>query len=262
MGVDVTLGVLILIGAVRGWFKGFILQVISLTALLSSVYLADPIRDFARPYAQEHFPGIRMELLDKLLWWCAAVIAALVIGGLGKGILKAYRSRSYADPEPNRGDQGAGFLFGGLKAALVAVFIAAAVAKYAPKYLKAGDAISEQIQTSHALVWTNQYHPAERIWTSAPVQSFVAHVRRRGFWTDAPNRDEPTAAETADTDAPNPASPPARSAQAAGRPKTLALSPRGRPTLDPDSPEFLRQLDQELRGLDQALNSAEPAKSR
>ncbi|MEO6810815.1 MAG: CvpA family protein [Isosphaeraceae bacterium] len=262
MGVDVTLGVLILIGAVRGWFKGFFLQVIGLTALLSSVYLADPIRDFARPHAQEHFPGIRPELLDKLLWWCAAVIAALVIGGLGKGILKAYRRRSYAEPEPNRGDQGVGFLFGGLKAALVATFLAAALAKHAPKYVKAGDVVSEQIQTSQALVWTHQYHPADRIWASAPVQSFVAHVRRRGLWTDAPTENDATAAETADADAPDPATPPARSARATGHPKTLSLSPKASAALDPGSPEFLRQLDQELRRLDEALNPGEPAKSR
>lgn len=238
MGVDVALGVLILIGAIRGWFKGFFLQVISLTALVSSVYLADPIRDFARPFAQEHFPGIQTELLDKLLWWCAAVVSALVVGGLGKGILKAYRSRSYAEPEPNRGDQGAGFLFGGFKATLLATFLAAALAKHAPKYLKAGDVISEQIQTSQALVWTNQYHPAERIWASAPVQSFVAHVRRRGFWTDATNQDDPTTTETADADAPVPEPVPATSVRATSHPRTLILSPKSNPPLDPTRPNF------------------------
>src|SRR5262249_26336118 len=114
MGLDVALGVLILLAAVRGWFKGFFLQAIGLGALVSCVYLADPLRDFARPHAAEYLPAIRPELLDRLLWWTCAVVAYLVIAGVGRGLLKASRRRPYGEIEPNRGDQGAGFALGAL----------------------------------------------------------------------------------------------------------------------------------------------------
>ena len=59
MGLDLTLGALVLIAALRGWFKGFLLQAIALSSLIGCVYIADPIRDFARPHAIDYLPGVR-----------------------------------------------------------------------------------------------------------------------------------------------------------------------------------------------------------
>src|SRR5262245_30043934 len=136
MGLDLALAALVLVAAVRGWLKGFFLQAIGLSALVAGVYLADPIRDFARPHVQEYLPGIRVELLDRLLWWTSAVLSYVALAGIGKGLLKAARRKPYGEREANRGDQGAGFLFGALKGTVVAAFLAAALLRHADTYIK------------------------------------------------------------------------------------------------------------------------------
>jgi uncharacterized membrane protein required for colicin V production len=239
MGLDLTLGALVLIAAIRGWFRGFFLQAIGLSALVACVYLADPVRDFSRPHAIEYLPTMRPELLDKLLWWAGAVLSYLVLSGLGKGILRASRRRPYGLVEPRRGDQGAGFLLGALKGTLVVAFLAAALMRHAQAYIQAGGYVEEQVKTSQVLAWSEQYRPAERIWKSAPVQSFVTRIQSRGLWMDPPApAPAPKANVAAETTPP---------AQTAARPKTLALPEAEPRPLDPNDPDFLTRLDETLR---------------
>ena len=49
MGLDLALGGLVLLAAIRGWFKGFVMQAVRLSGLVACVYAADPIRDQVRP---------------------------------------------------------------------------------------------------------------------------------------------------------------------------------------------------------------------
>jgi hypothetical protein len=239
MGLDLTLAAVILVSAVRGWFKGFFLQAIGLGAIVASVYLADPIRDFARPHAQGYLPGIKPELLDRLLWWTSAVVAWLVVAGIGKGVLKLSRRRPYGETMPNRGDQGAGFLLGALKGGVVASFLAAALAQHSQTYIQAGGYVEDQVKASHALAWSEQYQPARRIWNSPPVQALVARVRSGGLWVDpSPNSADPAPA------AKEPEPPPVRTAN---RPKPLEIPAIGPDQLDPSDPDFLSKLDARLR---------------
>jgi len=83
------------------------------------------------------------------------------------------------------------------------------------------------------------------LWASVPVQSFVNRVKSRGFWREdvrAPGAEAlPSEVETAAPELQaKTAEPSPRTAQA--RPKTLSI-----PRLDPDSPDFLQQMDEVLR---------------
>jgi len=237
MGLDLTLGALVLIAAIRGWFKGFLLQALGLTALVSAVYLADPIRDFARPHAQEHLPAIQPELLDKLLWWVGGVLAAVVISGVGKGLIRASRRRSFGEPESRIGDQGAGFLLGGLKGAVVAAFLAAALSRHSEKYIQAGGYVEEQVKASQALAWDAQFKPAERIWTSTPVQAFVTRIKSRGLWSGPSSASDKAKEKIAET----------ANARTSGRTGPLELPRISGGPIDPEAADFLLKLDRELR---------------
>ena len=57
MGLDIALGIMVLLGAIRGWFRGFVLQAIRLGGLVGCVYAAGPIRDYARPHVVA-LPGL------------------------------------------------------------------------------------------------------------------------------------------------------------------------------------------------------------
>src|SRR4051794_4161085 len=79
MGLDLALGGLVLLTAIRGWLKGFLVQAIRLTGLVSSVYLAAPVRDQVKPYLAGYLPTMRPEVLDRLMWWGSLVVSYFVL---------------------------------------------------------------------------------------------------------------------------------------------------------------------------------------
>ena len=66
MGLDLVLGGMVLVAAVRGWFKGFVVQAIRLGGLVAAVYAAGPVRDQIKPYALKYHPTIRPDLVDDM----------------------------------------------------------------------------------------------------------------------------------------------------------------------------------------------------
>jgi uncharacterized membrane protein required for colicin V production len=193
MGLDLVLGGLVLVTAIRGWLKGFVLQAIRLAGLVACVYLADPVRDQARPYVLVYVPKIRPDLVDRLLWWSSAVASYVVLVGLVTLAVKLYRPQPIRLAEPNRNDQFAGFLLGGVKGALIALFLVAGLQKYALERIKALPWADEQARASWVLQWNERYQPAARIWASRPVQQFVSRVQRRGLMS--PSDVSPISAE-------------------------------------------------------------------
>lgn len=270
MGLDLALGAIILIWAIRGWFKGFLVQAIGLAALVGCFYLADPVRDALRPYAREILPAIQAPVLDRLLWWASAIASYVVTSGLALMIVRLRRRRSYGELyEPNRSDQGAGFLLGAGKGIILAAFLTAGIIQFAPRFIKPGGAVEKQTKKSRALEWSDRYQPADRIWNSAPVQSFVQHVRDRGFWVEDEDGDGASpssfavsdpedasipAIEEEETEAEEPASS-RKPVQTANRAPSLQL-PQFRP-LDPESKNFREEVTRAMEQL-----GLRPGKSR
>jgi hypothetical protein len=234
MGLDVILGGLVLIAAVRGWFQGFVLQAIRLAGLVACVYEAGPLRDLARPYVQGYLAGLRPELLDRLLWWAGCVVAYVVTVGLATWLVRLYRRTSYGEPDPYRGDQAAGFLLGAAKGLLVTIFLAAAIDRYALGYLNRIEWVASQASQSRALVWTQAYRPAEQVWAAPPVRRLVAHVQMMGL--SQPSGSEP--------------SPAAAQARGASRPRTLAGPRPAQPAPPAELDPELEDLRRELHGLE------------
>jgi uncharacterized membrane protein required for colicin V production len=247
MGLDIVLGLVILIAGVRGWLRGFMIQTIRLAGLVGCVYAAAPVRDLAKPYVATQFPTIRPELLDRILWWTSAVLVYVVAVGLASLIIKMQRRRPFGESEPNRTDQFAGFLLGGIKGALVVTFLVAGLQKYAVPRVKGIDWADEQASSSYALKWDGQYHPAERVWTLVPVQHFVGEVKRMGMPAKSSGDSPPT----------SPLEPePVQAANAEG-PHRLELELPKVPSIDPDAPDFTHQFD---RIFDQLAPPAESSR--
>ncbi len=91
MGLDVALGILILIVAIRGWLQGFGYQAIRLGGTVACFYLADPVRGQAKPYVVRYLSAIPREFLDPLLWWVAAALSYVVLVGATTLVLKMTR---------------------------------------------------------------------------------------------------------------------------------------------------------------------------
>jgi uncharacterized membrane protein required for colicin V production len=240
MGLDIVLGLIILAAGVRGWFRGFVIQAIRLTGLVGCVYAAAPIRDYARPYVERYLTSVRPDLLDRLLWWSAAILAYVISVGLASLAVKMVRRRPFGEAEPNRTDQFAGFVLGGLKGALIASFLVAGIQKLAVDRLKGIDWVDEQAKGSYALEWDRDYQPAKKVWTSVPVQHYVGQIKRMGLTPGtADGSDRATKADPE----------PVQAATTGGPPRLELDLPRF-PSIDPLSPDFTGEFDRILKELD------------
>jgi len=243
MGLDIALGVIVLLAGIRGWFKGFVRQVIPLGALVGCVFLADPLRDLVRPYAVDYFPKFNLEVLNKILWWSSAVVAYVVTSGIAFAIVKSFRKKTYGEPEPNRADQGAGFTLGVAKGLIAVSWLASGIGSWGPKVYNQAPFAEKQTKESRAMEFAEQYHPAETLWRSRPVQIVVERVKTRGIWGEGAKEPEKAVGREAkvETARPEAAADPLKTASE--RPKTLSLPSM----LDTNSPEFLSDLEAAMR---------------
>jgi len=183
MGLDIALGVIILIAAIRGWLQGFVYQAIRIAGLVACIYLAAPVRDQAKPHVIAYLPAIPPDLMDRLMWLVSAAISYAVLVGVTTLAIKMTRRPEIPGipPQSPRKDQSAGFLLGAAKGVLVALFMTAAIQKYALIQIATIPWADQQVKTSLALRWNEQYQPAAKIWSSPPVQHFVGRIQHFGL---------------------------------------------------------------------------------
>lgn len=181
MGLDLALGILVVMAGLRGWMKGFLAQVIRLVSVVVAVYLAVPVRDQVKPYALEYLPTVPREKTDQMLWWGAAVVTYLVLVAVASLGVAVSRRRTFGIEEPRRGDQFAGFGLGLIKGLVVAAFLVSSLERYAPLMFENFSWAKEQANESQAWAWNTKFHPGARIWAAPPVQSFVAHIKKNGW---------------------------------------------------------------------------------
>ena len=224
MGLDLALGVFILIAAFRGWFRGFISQAVRIGGLIACVYLADPVRDYAKPRVLPYLPSIPPDLVDRVLWWVSAVLTYIVLVGVVTLVIKMTRRPEIPGlPEASRNDQFAGLLLGLVKGALVAVFLTAAIQaafqRLALSHIQSISWAEDQAKSSRVLKWNEQYQPAVRIWRSQPVAHFVNHIQRMGLQNPAE-----AVPASADDKSQSPEGPPVQTASRADSDRELERS--------------------------------------
>ncbi len=192
MGLDVALGVIVLVAAIRGWLQGFVYQAIRIAGLVACVYLATPVRDHAKSYVLPYLPTIERDLVDRLLWWVSASVTYVLLVGLTTLVIKMTRRPEIPGmPQSTRNDQFAGFLMGIAKGVLVAAFLTAGIQNYALDQIATVAWADQQVKTSMALRWNEEYRPAAKIWSSVPVRQFVNHIHRMGLQNPADGRAHP-----------------------------------------------------------------------
>jgi hypothetical protein len=182
MGLDLALGSLIAMAAIRGWFKGFTSQAVRLFGLAGCFYLAGPVREQARPFVFSKLPSLDPGLLDRILWWTCAVVSYLVLVGFSTLAIQLMKT----PPEPgmprsHRQDRFAGLFLGAAKGLLVVSFLAAGILKYGGELNRFLPWSERQTQGSYALLWSERYQPVPRIWASPPVRHFVEHIQHNGL---------------------------------------------------------------------------------
>lgn len=234
MGLDLTLGGLVLFMGIRGWLKGFLAQAIRLAGVVACVYLADPVCDLAKPRVIGHLPKIPPEFVDPLLWWTSAVVSFVVLVGLVSLVLKMSRRNALGEPDPRRNDQFVGFLLGSAKGVVVAALLLAAFEKFATEHVKRFPWMEHQANASRALRWSVRFQPVPKVWATTPVQNFVKHIQRKGIGRPVEGEPESQPVATANQ-TPKLALPPA---------DALGFDPMA---LDPELNDKIRSIEQQVR---------------
>jgi membrane protein required for colicin V production len=182
MGLDLALGVIILLWAFRGWFKGFVNQAVRLTSLVVAVYAAVRVRDYAKPYIIPHLTTMKPDLVDQILWWVSMVLTYIVLVAVASLVVKMTRRPEIPGiSQAGHNDQFAGFFLGALKGLVAASFLTAGIQNYGLERVKNVSWADEQAKASRALEWNETYQPARKIWAWKPVRHFCNHFQRMGF---------------------------------------------------------------------------------
>ncbi len=245
MGLDLALGGLVLLSAIRGWMKGFLVQAIRVGGVIAAVYAALPVREQVKPYIVEYLPTIQPSLLDRLLWWGSAVTSYFVIVGVASVAVGVARRPRFGMEEQNRGDQFAGFGLGVVKGLIVTSFLIAGLARYSSWAFAQVSWAEKQTKESYAWEWNEKYRPASRIWTAPPVRQFVSHVQRMGLLPPASSKTE---------EAENAQEPPA--VQTASRTPALELPPEvSSLPVDVETARQLKDLQKQLESFDNLLRN-------
>ncbi len=183
MGLDLALGVIVLLAACRGWLKGFVSQAVRIVGFIACFYLADPLRDQARPFLLGKMPAINPGLMDRILWWIAAAVSYVLLVGLTTLIIQLSRNPPPKDSPLNarREDQIGGLLIGLGKGLLVAASLATTAVSYNALLIQNVPWIERQCRGSYTLAWTAVYRPIPRLLATVPVRNFVEHITRNGL---------------------------------------------------------------------------------
>jgi uncharacterized membrane protein required for colicin V production len=232
MGLDLALGVVVLIAAFRGWFQGFVSQAVRIGSLVACVYLADWVRHYGKPYVDPYLATIQPDLVDRLLWWVSAVATYIVLVGIAMLVVKMTRRPEIPGiSQSGRNDQFAGFMLGAVKGVVIAAFLAAGILKYGTQPIETVTWAQEQVKTSWALRWSDTYQPIPTIWSTRPVRHFVDHIQRMGLQKPGEGSQTPSAKGLEEESPVRTASRPTEHESTAGsRPPVIsASSPRSAP---------------------------------
>jgi uncharacterized membrane protein required for colicin V production len=237
MGLDLGLGVIILIAAFRGWFQGFMNQIVRIGAVIAAVYAAVRVRDYAKPYVVPYLTTIEASVIDRLLWWVSGVAVYIALVAVATLIIKMTKRPEIPGISPSgRNDQFAGFFLGAAKGLLIVAFVAAGIQNYGLEQAKNVSWAEEQAKTSWALKWNEAYQPAHRIWTSRPVRHLVEHVQRMGIRKPGEVGEDPSADAVDDESPLRTASRPSEASGAAHEGRTRAANSLEGSASQPGSP--------------------------
>lgn len=205
MTMDLILLAVLLIIGLRGWFDGFVKQMIHWSSLIAAILLATPIAYVLRPEIQPHLASIPEHLFGEILWWSSVVLAYLVISAMSKFLVstlsKVMASRGPSRDETEsespeerhkrvrRADRFAGFSLGLAKGAIYLSIALALIDQYALPKLTSFSWVQQVTADSQVYASQQAYQPAKHLYEWPPTQDLVRQLQRRDVGLDLPDED-------------------------------------------------------------------------
>ena len=182
MGLDLALLVVVGINAVVGLFRGVFTQILNLTALVASIFLADPVRDWALPHVHPYFQAIAEPTFAKVLWWVSALVIMWTINGLGSWLghlLFQTLPKTVGNPL-ERVNQGLGFCYGAAVGTLVTAILCAGLIRFEDMASRL-PWVGDQLPESRAVELSRRFDPIGRLWNAPPILVLRDQIAANGF---------------------------------------------------------------------------------
>lgn len=182
MGLDLVFLVVVGMNAVRGLFRGFFTQLLGLTALVVSIPLASPVRDWAMPHVSPYFQALAEPTFAKGLWWVSALVIVLLINGLGGWIghliFKAL-PETVGNPV-GRVNQALGFCYGAAVGSFVTALLCAGLIRF-EEMVSRLPWLGDQLPQSRAMELNRRLDPIGQLWNAPPITVLRDQIAANGF---------------------------------------------------------------------------------
>lgn len=177
MGIDIFFGIVLFIGAWRGYRRGFAEQMLLWAGLVVAFLFAEPIANWAAPKLGGKLTYFPEHLRPSVLYLAAIVVVWLAIYIAGSINLSVYRKRIYGENRPSRPDRILGFGMGAAQGALI-VSLIAFLWVYVPQGIRESETVKKEYDASRGMKLAEEYRVVERVIDTEEVQRAWGHVRQ------------------------------------------------------------------------------------
>lgn len=177
MGFDIAIGIVLLLGAVRGFKKGFARQILTLTSLILAFVFAKPLAErLAGPLAGplEQFPEA---VAESMVYTGSLLGLFLVVNLFGTLYLYVYRTRSLGVNAPSLQDRIVGVFVGVAVGGFIACVLISQVSRL-PAMVRESDIVQTHFTGSRGVKLAMEYQISTRVWETPEVQRAYLHAGR------------------------------------------------------------------------------------
>lgn len=194
MGFDIAVGIVLFLGAVRGFKKGFARQILTVSSLVIALVFADPLAKHFPKQVHKLVEDYPADIAESMLGTGALLLIFLLINGAGTLYLYVYRTRSLGVNTPSLGDRIVGIGMGVAIAAFIAC-IGIATYRYLPSTIRENDLVQSHYEKSRAIKLAEENQIAEKVWETQEVQRAYLHMGRLVNYIRSSNAASSTADE-------------------------------------------------------------------
>lgn len=177
MGFDIAIGIVLLLGAIRGFKKGFARQILTISSIVIAFVFAKTLAErLASPLAKflQDYPD---QISESIVYTGSLLGIFLTINLVGTLYLYVYRTRTMGVNVPSVQDRIVGILVGVVVAGFVGCVLIAQYERL-PSMIRENDAVQSHYTASHGVKLAQEHRIAARVWETPEVQRTYEHMGR------------------------------------------------------------------------------------
>lgn len=175
MWIDVAMGLVLALGALRGFRVGFAKPMVHLTGLVAGLLAAEPLSHWVAEHAGERLAFLPAAIRPAALFFACLVAMYAVLTLVGCSYLRWYRTQFLGENKPSFGDRFVGIGLGLVKGAIVIYIAAFGASRFVPALLH-HESVREMIAASKGVPLLRRHQPIEWVLRTEHAQRVARHL--------------------------------------------------------------------------------------